>query len=180
MLYHSTWLYSQRTWQLRAAPRYRPSPFQPLLSAACLSVLLWIRGYLSVLFTPSCPRGEEGHTKGGPSAWFQEPGAGSWTEPPHNSWIQERVLFLNVTTNSFISRISWSLVEFLHKKALKKCLFLRHFTTFSSLYRFVWGFFFKFTTPNITQRHSLTSRRVNSTLLKKHARLVGSLAGVFW
>lgn len=56
-------------------------------------------------------------------------------EPPHNS--QERILFLNLTTNSFLSGISWLLLEFLQNKALKKCLFLWHLTTFSSLNRIV-------------------------------------------
>lgn len=47
MLYHSTWLYSERTWQLRAALCLRRSPFQPFsLSPQPASVFSseWVGG----------------------------------------------------------------------------------------------------------------------------------------
>lgn len=60
MLYHSTWLYSERTWQRSAALPYRRSPFQPFLSAARLSVLFWIQGAVECIIYPLLPprRGE--------------------------------------------------------------------------------------------------------------------------
>lgn len=60
MLYHSTWLYSERTWQRRASLCYRRAPFQPFLSAARLSVLFWILGAVECIIYPLLPprRGE--------------------------------------------------------------------------------------------------------------------------
>lgn len=73
MLYHSTWLYSERTWQLRAALRFHCSPFQPFsLQPASLFLSEWGGGGLvKCIIYPCLPPWSGSHTKSGPSPWIQ-------------------------------------------------------------------------------------------------------------
>lgn len=108
MLYHSTWLYSGRTWQRRAALRYRRSPFQPFLSAARLSVLFWIQGANECIIYPLLPpRRREPHKKWAfcldraPLTLPQR--SQSWAGAPAQLQIQEHklqiILFFNLKKN---------------------------------------------------------------------------------
>lgn len=67
MLYHSTWLYSKRTWQRRAALRFHCSPFPTFSLCSPLLCSRLNGGLVKCVIYPCLPPPSGNHTKRGPS-----------------------------------------------------------------------------------------------------------------